>query len=64
MFEMIRMLMDLTAMLVFGLSILIVALGAVVYRLQKGWLVLFHHIGGAGTAATNKKNRWQFELMN
>lgn len=46
---MIRSLVDIAAMLVFSLCVLIVALCAVVYGLEKVRLVLLHHIGG-GTA--------------
>lgn len=54
--EVLGMLENFTAVLVFGLSVIIVALCTVVYRLQKGRLVLLQHIGG-GAAAGQQNNR-------
>lgn len=49
-FEVFRNLVDFAGVLVFRLCVLIVALCTVVYRLQKGRLVLLHHIGGGAAA--------------
>lgn len=48
--EVIGILLDSAAVLVFRLGVLIIALCAVVYRLQKGRLILLHHVGGGAAA--------------
>lgn len=49
-------LLVVAAVFVVALRVLVVALGAVVYRLQEGRLLLLHHIGG-GAAVGYQKNK-------
>lgn len=61
--QVIGILVDIVAVLVFRLCVLIVTFCAVVYCLQKGRLILLHHIGGRAAGRQDRKSLTQVVWM-